>query len=71
MQLFFAIIQIPDKANESKLIESIVCKELIIEREEKDVIHFDGEPALSEKTVTFKCIPASIKAIVGEKFKVS
>lgn len=57
------------KADKSKLIETITCNELTIEREEKDVIHFDGEPALAEKNVTFKCVPASLKVIVGEKYK--
>lgn len=56
------------KADKSKLIETITCSELIIEREEKDVIHFDGEPALTEKNVSFKCVPASLKVIVGEKY---
>jgi len=56
------------KADQSKLIETITCSELTIEREEKDVIHFDGEPALTEKNVTFKCVPASLKVIVGEKY---
>jgi len=56
------------KADQSKLIETITCSELTIEREEKDVIHFDGEPALTEKHVTFKCVPASLKVIVGEKY---
>ena len=56
------------KADKSKLIETITCSELTIERGEKDVIHFDGEPALAEKNVTFKCVPASLKVIVGEKY---
>lgn len=56
------------KADKSKLIETITCSDLIIEREEKDVIHFDGEPALTEKNVIFKCQPSSLKVIVGEKY---
>jgi len=57
------------KADESKLIEAFSCKELTIERREKDVLHFDGEPAMSDEKVFFKCKPASLSAIVGEKFK--
>ncbi|MBA3680530.1 MAG: hypothetical protein H0W73_05120 [Bacteroidetes bacterium] len=59
------------KADMSKLIETLACSELIIERNEKDVIHFDGEPAFSEKNVVFKCHPASMKAIIGDGFKAS
>lgn len=55
------------KADKSKLIETLICSELTIEREEKDVIHFDGEPAFTEKNVEFKCVPASLRVIVGEK----
>jgi diacylglycerol kinase (ATP) len=57
------------KADESKLIETFVCKELIIKRHEKEVIHFDGEPAMADETVVFKMNPMSLKAITGDKFK--
>ncbi len=57
------------KADTSKLIETFACSELSIEREDKDFIHMDGEPALADRKVLFKCWPNSIKAIVGDNFK--
>lgn len=69
-QVFGLVIKIMRrKADESKLIEAFACKELTIIRSEKDVIHFDGEPAMADKEVTFKINPLSLKAIVGNKFK--
>ncbi|MDP3557486.1 MAG: YegS/Rv2252/BmrU family lipid kinase [Bacteroidota bacterium] len=59
------------KADKSKLIETFTCNELIIERSEKDFIHFDGEPLMSEKSVVFKCKPNSMKVVVGNRFKVA
>lgn len=59
------------RADTSHLIETFACSELSIEREDKGAIHFDGEPAVSEKIVFFKCRPNSLKAIIGNGFKAS
>lgn len=65
--LLFNVLQ--RKADRSHLIEAFACGEITITRKEKDVIHFDGEPAQGDETVVFKMKPLSLKAIVGEKFK--
>ncbi|MBL7909688.1 MAG: YegS/Rv2252/BmrU family lipid kinase [Bacteroidia bacterium] len=57
------------KADTSKLIETFACSKLIIERQEKDVIHFDGEPAFEKETVVFEINPNGLSVIVGKNFK--
>jgi diacylglycerol kinase (ATP) len=57
------------KAYLSKSIETYSTNELIIEREGQDTIHFDGEPAMGNSVVKYEINPASLKVIVGEKFK--
>ncbi|MES2679900.1 MAG: diacylglycerol kinase family protein [Bacteroidota bacterium] len=72
----FNVLQLPGlmtkilrrKANESSCIETFVTNKITITRNEKDTIHFDGEPAMEEKTVVFENKPAALKVIVGEKF---
>lgn len=69
-QVFGLVIKIMQRrADESKLIEAFACKELTIVRSQSDVIHFDGEPAVSGEEVTFKINPLSLKAITGKKFR--
>lgn len=68
-QVFGLLIKIlRRKADTSKLIDAFACSELTITRKEKDVIHFDGEPAMSDETVVFKINKLSLKAITGNKF---
>jgi diacylglycerol kinase (ATP) len=57
------------KAHLSSSIETVVTDKIKISREEKDSIHFDGEPAFEEKEVVFENRPSSLKVIIGEKFK--
>jgi len=57
------------KADTSKLIETFACSKLIIERQEKDVIHFDGEPAYEKETVVFEINPNGLNVIVGKNLK--
>jgi diacylglycerol kinase family enzyme len=57
------------KADTSRLIETFSCNELVIERKKEDFLHFDGEPTMAEKSVTFKCKPHSLRAIIGPKFR--
>lgn len=57
------------KADTSRLIETFACSALTIEREKPDVIHFDGEPAMSEASVQFLCKPSSLSAITGDTFR--
>lgn len=59
------------KAHLSSRIETYVTNKLTILREGKDTIHFDGEPALEEKEVLYENRPASLSAIVGEKFPIT
>ncbi len=56
------------KANESKLIETLTGKEIIITRESPDAIHFDGEPALQGKELIYKILPLSLHVIIGNRF---
>jgi diacylglycerol kinase (ATP) len=58
------------KAHLSKHIETFVTDKITIIREQKDTIHFDGEPSLEEKEVVFECKPRTLKVIVGEKFPI-
>ncbi|MCW3075540.1 MAG: hypothetical protein JWO32_149 [Bacteroidetes bacterium] len=59
------------KAHTSKLIETHIASRISIIREEKDTVHFDGEPSLAEREVVYECRPGSLKVIIGEGFKVS
>lgn len=56
------------KAHLSGRIETYVTDKIKISRDGKDTIHFDGEPAFEEKEVLFENHPASVKAIVGDRF---
>ncbi len=57
------------KANESKNIETYVSDQLIIERQWKDSIHFDGEPEFEGEKLKYMCHPQQLTVIIGEKFK--
>ncbi len=57
------------KAYLSSSIETYVTDKITITRNENDTIHFDGEPALESKEVSFENKPNSLKVIVGEKFE--
>jgi diacylglycerol kinase family enzyme len=56
------------KADESRHIETYVADTLEIIREDEGPIHYDGEPAMEPKAVSYKCAPSALKVIVGEKF---
>lgn len=56
------------KAHLSRRIETYVTDKVKITREEKDTIHFDGEPAFESKEVVFENRPRSLNVIIGEKF---
>lgn len=56
------------KAHLSSRIETYTSKKITILRDEKDTIHFDGEPAFEDKEVLFENKPASLRVIIGEKF---
>jgi diacylglycerol kinase family enzyme len=57
------------QANESAYIETFSAKALTITRDTQDTIHYDGEPAIEGTDVLFTNRPASLKVIVGDKFK--
>lgn len=56
------------RAHKSKFIETLACNELVIKREKKDSVHFDGEPMLLEADLKYTLKSKSIKAIVGEVY---
>lgn len=56
------------KAHLSTRIETYSTNSLVIERDEKDTIHFDGEPAVEEKEVTYENKKSSLKVLIGDKF---
>ncbi|MGZ3899806.1 MAG: diacylglycerol/lipid kinase family protein, partial [Bacteroidia bacterium] len=58
-------------AHKSSLIETFTTNKICITRENKDTVHFDGEPALEKEEVVFECLPGSLKVIIGDKFKVA
>ncbi len=57
------------KANESGHIETFTASEVTITRNQKDPIHYDGEPDMQSEIVEFKCIPGSLNVIIGDNFK--
>lgn len=57
------------KAHLSKHIETYTTNKITIIRDDKDTVHFDGEPAIESAEVTYECKPGSLKVIVGESFK--
>lgn len=57
------------KANESRHIETFTTNKLIIEREGKDAIHFDGEPEFQGEKLEYICYHQQLNVIIGEKFK--
>jgi diacylglycerol kinase (ATP) len=65
--IFFRILS--RKAHLSSYIETYKAKELVIERQEKDWIHFDGEPALEGNALVYKNNASALKVIIGSNFK--
>lgn len=65
--LFIKIIK--NKAHLSKHIETYITDKLTITREEKDTVHFDGEPAIEGNQVVYECNAKSLNVIVGNSFK--
>jgi diacylglycerol kinase (ATP) len=59
------------KANLSSRVETYITKRITITRDEKDTIHFDGDPAVEGKEVVFENMPNSLNVIIGDKFKAS
>ncbi|MDX2173987.1 MAG: YegS/Rv2252/BmrU family lipid kinase [Bacteroidota bacterium] len=60
-----------NKANLSKHIETYTTSKITIIRDDKDTVHFDGEPAIENAEVTYECKPRTLKVIVGDSFKVA
>jgi diacylglycerol kinase (ATP) len=56
------------KADKSKYIETFACKHLSILREEEGSVHFDGEPGILGKELTYVLKPASLRVITGPRF---
>lgn len=58
------------KAQLSSRIETFVTDKLTISRDGQDTIHYDGEPAMEGKEVSYENKPGSLDVIVGEKFPI-
>lgn len=58
-----------NKAHLSKHIETYTTSKLTIAREDKDTVHFDGEPAIEGAEVSYECTPKSLRVIVGDSFR--
>ena len=56
------------RAHLSTRIETYTTNKLTIVRDEKDTIHYDGEPAIEGKEVTYENKPGSLKVLIGENF---
>ncbi|PBQ31874.1 hypothetical protein CNR22_08855 [Sphingobacteriaceae bacterium] len=59
------------KAHLSKHIETYVTDKVKITRDEKDCIHFDGDPEFTDREVVFENKKQTLNAIVGENYKKS
>lgn len=57
------------KAHLSPLIETYVSSKISITRDQKDTVHFDGEPALEKEEVVYECHRKSLNVIIGDRFK--
>ena len=57
------------KAHLSSRIETYVTNKIKITRDQKDTIHFDGDPEFAEKEVVFENKLQALNVIVGEKYK--
>ncbi len=53
--------------DKSKFIETFTCKEISIEREKPDVIHFDGEPLQEDKILNIKITHNALNVITPIK----
>ncbi len=56
------------RAHTSMYIETLACSELIIKREQRGSVHFDGEPFTMETELIYTIKPKSLKVIRGESF---
>ncbi len=56
------------KAYLSSCIETYLTDKLTVTRNESDTIHFDGEPAMEGKQISFENQKSSLNVIVGDKF---
>ncbi|WP_317899024.1 diacylglycerol/lipid kinase family protein [Aurantibacillus circumpalustris] len=71
-QVFGLMIKIlSNKAHLSKHVETYSTNTVKITRDQKDTIHFDGDPEFTDKEVFFENKHQSLKVIVGEHYKSS
>ena len=56
-------------AHQSRYVEIIKGKDIIIRRKKAGPIHLDGEPQLMDADVIIKVVPASLKILVGSTYK--
>jgi diacylglycerol kinase (ATP) len=56
------------KTHTSAVVETFTASELQIIREDKDILHFDGEPILGDVSVNYQLISGGLQVIVGGKW---
>ncbi len=59
------------KAYKSKYVETFTSNHIIIKGENKNSVHYDGEPSEIYGDLNFECVHKGLKVIVGENFKPS
>jgi YegS/Rv2252/BmrU family lipid kinase len=62
----FALKALRRRTEKSKMVKTLVCRELTVIREHDECVHFDGEPDLMGKELHYKMHPHSLKVIVGK-----
>jgi YegS/Rv2252/BmrU family lipid kinase len=59
------------RAHLSRNVETFITERVTISREAEAAIHFDGDPTMAGRELTFEMHRASLRVIVSEKFKAS
>ncbi len=57
------------QAHLSEGIVTTTAKKVLIKNENKNMIHFDGEPKEGDATLVFEILPGSLKVLAGAGFK--
>ncbi len=56
------------KANKSRSVETYTTNSVIISRDDKDSLHYDGEPNLAGKELVYEIEKNALRVIVGPKY---
>lgn len=66
--LGFLVKVLRRKAHKSSNVKTFTCSELVVQREQEDCVHFDGEPDLMGTELRYELKPKSLKVITGPGF---